>query len=294
MYFDNLGDSVETIGVTSLRGRGQAANNPAERSTYNYHNPEPNILWTWQFNREVSKIVDFVQNFETKISYYEPGEGHKPVGAPIHISTFPISAEGSFVLRVEDNEAIPNGPFRDLDIVVEAKDIDGKFTSSNGFKDTEGYDILGIRNSPPETLNISELDPVFQTVGRNTSISFSFKNFELTDDRQCYRGFIVISSNDSFTADSVDVNGGNFRVHQELFLDRRSLQRSHSLTANNVSSAYAGIVLLDDFDLKFIKSKTIGFGEILPNQVLTDSYLQRKIFTTARMPDVVELVRRTI
>ena len=53
-------------------------------------------------------------------------------------------------------------------------------------------------------------------------------------------------------------------------------------------------LLLDDFDLKLIKSKTIGFGEILPNQVLTDSYLQRKIFTTARMPDVVELVRRTI
>jgi len=294
MFFNDLGNSVSTIGVTSLRGWGQAANNTAERSTYNYSNPEPSILWTWQFNREVSKIKVFEQNFEAKISYYNPGEGHKPVGLPIHTETSPIRAEGALTLRSSDNEALPGGPYRDLDIVVEAKQQGNEATSSNGFKENEGYDILGIRNSFPETLNLSELDPNFQKVGFNVALYFSFKNFEVTAARECYRGWIVVLSKESFTANEVRMNGGDFDIQMEAFYDRRALNKIYAVTTQNSSSVYAGIVLLDEFDMKFIKSRTVGFGEIVAGRPLQDKYLEEKVFTLERMPDVIQIDKLTV
>lgn len=293
--------SVCNFKVYSLRGKCQDSNASATDSTYIYEGTDPIFRWNLDYDTQFKLDENIYNNYETRLTYYEPdvvtvANGKlEENGAEIYRrANYGIAFDGEVVFTMGENILGHNnrsdypkiGPFRSYDLVVDVIDKDNQ-KSSRDCND-EGFDVLSVKNPPPEVVtDINEYinDYTYTFPQGIVTFDFSSVDFEANKD---YRGYIFYYKNQEFTQSDIETDL-TINYHIKYFNDKYEKDILQRVSLKNAgANLYGGIILLDSFDQEAEKQVESRAGTAYIDK---GSYYRSIVPTAERLTTIQQLTR---
>ena len=148
---------IRDVKIHSLRISTDTTSNPAGHKNTFLETSGKDFAFVWN----TSYANSFVTNYELqyRIRVTTPNAGNVPIvtaSTLIHQETINTGENFyNFTFETNKNSNLPDAPFRNFDVVVEAYDAEAGLYSSNNYSNSNGYDIFGVNNPRPTGYNLT-------------------------------------------------------------------------------------------------------------------------------------------